>query len=44
MVHVFRQSDKSKEAMPLLHERMAIMRENGYTLCNVCSLMVVYER
>jgi hypothetical protein len=35
MVHIFRQSDESKESMPLLHERIDIMRENGYILCKV---------
>ena len=42
MIHIFRQSEESKELMPLLHERMAIMRENGAILCKVCPLVDYY--
>ena len=33
--HVFRATNHSNEPIPLLRERIAIMREVGYILCNV---------
>ena len=33
--HVFRATNQSNEPIPLLRERIAIMREVGYILCNV---------
>ena len=35
--HVFRATNQSNEPIPLLRERIAIMREVGYILCNVSS-------
>ena len=33
--HVFREAPQSKEGIPLLAERMSILRQNGQILCNV---------
>ena len=33
--YIFRPTPACSETMPMLHERIAIMREVGYTLCNV---------
>lgn len=35
--HIFRATNQSNEPIPLLRERIAIMREVGYILCNVSS-------
>ncbi|PPQ92854.1 hypothetical protein CVT25_004342 [Psilocybe cyanescens] len=32
--HVFRKADQSTESIPLLRERIAVMREVGFILCN----------
>ena len=34
--HIFRPADQCNDAIPLLKERIAIMREVGLILCNVC--------
>lgn len=36
--YVFRRAQNSTESIPLLRERMDIMRENGHILCQVCFL------
>jgi hypothetical protein len=33
--YVFRKANQSSESIPLLNERIAIMREVGFILCNV---------
>jgi hypothetical protein len=35
IAHIFRRARQSKEDVPLLQERIAIMRENGSILCEV---------
>lgn len=35
VTHIFRRARDSKEDIPLLQERIAIMRENGFILCQV---------
>lgn len=35
ITHVFRASSQSAETIPLLKERIAIMREVGFSLCMV---------
>lgn len=36
--HIFRPAEQSSETLPLLRERIAIMREVGFILCNVSRL------
>jgi hypothetical protein len=36
IANVFREASQSKEGIPLLQHRVAIMREVGSILCNVC--------
>lgn len=33
--YVFRKANQSNESIPLLNERIAVMREVGFILCNV---------
>ena len=35
IMNIFRPADQSSEPIPLLRERIAIMRENGHILCHV---------
>ena len=35
--HIFREAVQSSESIPLLQDRIAIMREVGFILCNVCN-------
>ena len=35
--YVFRQASQSTESIPLLRERIAVMREVGFILCSVCT-------
>ena len=37
IIHIFRAAKQSNEPIPLLLERIAIMRQVGYILCNVSS-------
>jgi len=39
--HVFRPTPQSTESMPLIQDRIRIIRENGLILCNVSCLVFV---
>jgi len=39
--HVFRPTPQSIESMPLIQDRIRILRENGLILCNVSCLAFV---
>ena len=38
--HIFRSTEESSEDIPLLRERMSIMREVGFILCTVCPVLL----
>lgn len=41
--HIFRPAKQSSEPLPLLRERIAIMREVGFILCNVRGFIISFR-